>query len=176
MPITKTRDILKVNIIETNSRQVLLAKYLRDTGIITSQLMGAADAFYYSYALAADPNVSDAEVELATSESVLALSGQINRVLNFQRIDRGIILPNEFLSRCGLALGSSLPAVVPQERSVVTLPSISPVPPATTEPVKHSITTDLSATDDKDCREPMTIGSLKVSASVADFLNGTNGK
>jgi hypothetical protein len=176
MPITKTRDILKVNIIETNSRQVLLAKYLRDTGIITSQLMGAADAFYYSYALAADPNVSDAEVELATSESVLALSSQINRVLNFQRIDRGIILPNEFLSRCGLALGSSPPAVVSQERSVVTLPSISPVPPATTEPVKHSITTDLSATDDKDCREPMTIGSLKVSASVADFLNGTNGK
>jgi hypothetical protein len=176
MPITKTRDILKVNIIETNSRQVLLAKYLRDTGIITSQLMGAADAFYYSYALAADPNVSDAEVELATSESVLALSGQINRVLNFQRIDRGIILPNEFLSRCGLALGSSLPAVVSQERSVVNLPSISPVQPATTEPVKHSITADLSATDDKDFREPMTIGSLKVSASVADFLNGTNGK
>ena len=170
------RDFLMMNIAKADSRQVLLAKYLRDTGKIASQIMGAADAFYYSYALAADPSVSDAAVELATSESVLALSGQINRVLNFQRIDRGIILPNEFLSRCGLAFGSSPPAVVTQERSVVTLPSISPVQPATAESVKHSITADLAAANDQDGREPMTIGSLKVSPSVADFLNGTNGK
>jgi hypothetical protein len=56
------------------------------------------------------------------------------------------------------------------------LPSISPIQPATTEPVKHAITADLSAANNKDGREPMMIGSLKVSPSVADFLNGTNGK
>jgi hypothetical protein len=92
------RDFLMMNIAKADSRQVLLAKYLRDTGKIASQLMGAADAFYYSYALATDSSVSDAEVELAASESVLALSSQINRVLNFHRIDRQIILPNEFLA------------------------------------------------------------------------------
>jgi hypothetical protein len=170
------RNEIRINVAETNHSEVLLAEYLRNSGRSKPQSMDAIYGYWYSYALGIDRTVSNAAVELATSESVLALSGQINRVLNFQRIDRGIILPNEFLSRCGLAFGSSPPAVVTQERSVVTLPSISPVQPATAEPVKHSITADLSAATDKDVREPMTIGSLKVSPSVADFLNGTNGK
>ncbi len=175
MAVTKTRDILKVNIIETNSRQVLLAKYLRDTGIITSQLMGAADAFYYSYALAADPSVSDAEVELATSESVLALSGQINRVLNFHRIDRQIILPNEFLSQCGLVWGSSPSAqtVIPQPRAVVNLPSPPQVNVATPEPLQQAITSSSSdRKNDNDDGKELIVGGARVSQSVADFLNG----
>jgi hypothetical protein len=109
------RDILKMNIIDSDPRQVLIAKYLRKTDTITSQLMESADAFYYSYALAANPDVSDAALELAISESVLALSNQIRRILNFHRIDNGIALPNEFLAQCGLAFASSAPAV-PQER------------------------------------------------------------
>lgn len=176
------RDILKVNIIDTDLRQVLLAKYLRDTGRISSQLMGSADAFYYSYASAADRSVSDATVELATSESVLALSNQIHRVLNFHRIDRGIILPNEFLAQCGLAFATSTPAAIPQQKPVVTLPSViaaanSSVP----EPVKNIPTPVLAVDEDDGDSEVeqgngIKVGGLNASQSVADFLNGTNGR
>jgi hypothetical protein len=188
MATTKTRDILKVNIIETNLRQVLLAQYLRDTGNISSQLMGAADAFYYSYASAVDRSVSDATVELAVSESVLALSGQIMRVLNFHRIDRGIVLPNEFLAQCGLVWGSSpsSPAVLPQQKSVVTLPSCAKVNSPIPEPVKHTLASALAEDYDDDdddeveqsneVKVGIRIGGLNASQSVADFLNGTNGR
>jgi hypothetical protein len=175
------RDILKVNIIDTDLRQVLLAKYLRETGRITSQLMGSADAFYYSYASAADRSVSDTAVELAISESILALSNQIHRVLNFHRIDRGIVLPNEFLAQCGLAVVSSVPAI-PQQKSVITLPSVSatvnlPAP----EPVKHISASVLAAEDEDEDNEVeqsngIRIGGLNASQSVADFLNGTNSR
>ena len=180
--MTIKRDILKVNIIDTDPRQVLLAKYLRDTGKITTQLMGSADAFYYSYALGIDRTITDGAVELAMSESVLALSGQIHRVLNFHRIDRGIVLPNEFLAQCGLAFASSAPAVMPQQQSVVTLPSaIATVNSPAPESVKHSPIPVLAAEDEDDEDEVeqgsgIRIGGLNASQSVADFLNGTNGR
>ncbi len=182
------RDILKVNIIDTDPRQVLLAKHLRDTGKISSQLMGSADAFYYSYALGIDRSISNSAVELAVSESVLALSGQIHRVLNFHRIDRGIVLPNQFLTQCGLVWGeSSLPssAVIPQQKSVVTLPSTTEVNSPASEPVKHSPASVLTESYDDDDDEveqsnevktSIKIGGLNASQSVADFLNGTNGR
>ncbi len=180
--MTIKRDILKVNIIDTDPRQVLLAKYLRDTGKITTQLMGSADAFYYSYALGIDRTITDGAVELAMSESVLALSGQIHRVLNFHRIDRGIVLPNEFLAQCGLAFATSTSAVVPQQKSVVTLPSVittanSSVP----EPVKNSSAPVLAVDEDDEDSEVeqgngIKVGGLNASQSVADFLNGTNGR
>jgi hypothetical protein len=177
------RDFLMMNIAKTDPRQVLLAKYLRETGKIATQLMGSADAFYYSYASAVDRSISDSVVELAVSESVLALSGQIHRVLNFHRIDRGIVLPNEFLAQCGLAFAASAPAVVPQQQSVVTLPSVTqkvnlPAP----EPVKYSPAPALVAEEEDDSDEveqvkvPIKIGGLNASQSVADFLNGTNGR
>jgi hypothetical protein len=175
------RDILKVNIIDTDPRQVLLAKYLRDTGKISSQLMGSADAFYYSYASAVDRSISDSAVELAVSESVLALSGQIHRVLNFHRIDRGIVLPNEFLAQCGLAFAASVPAVSGQ-KSVVTLPSVAKVSSLAPEPVKHSPPAvlaeecDVQIDRNSEVQPSIKIGGLNASQSVADFLNGTNGR
>jgi uncharacterized membrane protein len=169
------RDFLMMNIAKADSRQVLLAKYLRDTGKIASQLMGAADAFYYSYALATDPSVSDAEVELAASESVLALSSQINRVLNFHRIDRQIILPNEFLSQCGLVWGSSpsSQAVIPQPRAVVNLPSPPQVNVATPETLQQAVTSSSSdLKNGNDDSKGLIVGGARVSQSVSDFLNG----
>ena len=177
------RDFLMMNIAKADPRQVLLAKYLRETGKIASQLMGAADAHFYSYALGIDRSNSNPAVELAMSESVLALSGQIHRVLNFHRIDRGIILPNEFLSRCGLALGSSPSAVVSQERSVVTLPSAIPkVDLPVPEPVSSSpASAFVEHGNDVEGNEVkrgggIKIGGMNASQSVADFLNGTNGR
>jgi hypothetical protein len=177
------RDILKVNIIDTDSRQVLLAKYLRDTGKISSQLMGSADAFYYSYALGADRIITDSAVELAVSESVLALSGHIHRVLNFHRIDRGIVLPNEFLAQCGLAFASSPSVVVPQAQSVV-IPSVtqsrSVVTPSVTPKVNLPATNaaDVDEEEDEEVQqdEGIQMAGLNVSRSVADFLNGTSGR
>ena len=179
------RDILKVNIIDTDPRQVLLAKYLRDTGKISSQLMGSADAFYYSYALGMDRSISNSAVELAVSESVLALSGQIHRVLNFHRIERGIVLPNQFLTQCGLVWGESSlssSAVIPQQKSVVTLPSTTKVNSPAPEPAKYippAVIRENCDDDDDDEVEQsngIKIGGLNASQSVADFLNGTNGR
>jgi hypothetical protein len=180
MAITKTRDILKVNIIETNPDQVRLAQYLRGTKNISAQLMTAAEAFYYSYALAVDREISDAAVELAVSESVLLLSSQINRVLNFHRIDRGIVLPTEFLTQCGLVRGTlpSTPTVAPPERTVVTLPAVAPkVAVAIPEPSKPSPAPELAEEIEEDRVAEVIngvthVGGLKLSSAVSDFLNG----
>jgi hypothetical protein len=185
MAVRKPQDVLRINVSQTDLQQSQLVKYLRDSGQITSRSMAAIEAYWYSYALAVDRGIPDATVELAVSESVLALSGQIHRVLNFHRIDRGIVLPNEFLAQCGLALGNfpSSPAVVPQQQSVVTLPSVAqqvnlPAP----EPVKHSPASTLVAEEEDDSdrnsevQPSIKIGGLNASQSVADFLNGTNGR
>jgi hypothetical protein len=102
MTARKSQDVIKVTISETNPQEVLIAEYLRDSGKIKTQCMEAIEGYWYSYALSKQPGSSDAEVELAVAESVMMLSTQINRILNFHRIDRQIILPNEFLTRCGL--------------------------------------------------------------------------
>ncbi len=102
MTARKSQDVIKVTISETNPQEVLIAEYLRDSGKIKAQCMEAIEGYWYSYALSKQPGSSDAEVELAVAESVMMLSTQINRILNFHRIDRQIILPHEFLTRCGL--------------------------------------------------------------------------
>jgi hypothetical protein len=188
MAVRKPQDVLRINVSQTDLQQSQLVKYLRDSGQITSRSMAAIEAYWYSYALAADRDIPDATVELAVSESVLALSSQIMRVLNFHRIDRGIVLPNEFLAQCGLVWGSSpsSPAVMPQQKSVVTLPSTVKVNSPIPEPVKHSLASALAEDyDDEDDDEVeqsnevkvgIRIGGLNASQSVADFLNGTNGR
>jgi hypothetical protein len=102
MTARKSQDVIKVTISETNPQEVLIAGYLRDSGKIKAQCMEAIEGYWYSYALSKQPGSSDAEVELAVAESVMMLSTQINRILNFHRIDRQIVLPHEFLTRCGL--------------------------------------------------------------------------
>jgi hypothetical protein len=102
MTARKSQDVIKVTISETNPQEVLIAGYLRDSGKIKAQCMEAIEGYWYSYALSKQPGSSDAEVELAVAESVMMLSTQINRILNFHRIDRQIVLPPEFLTRCGL--------------------------------------------------------------------------
>jgi hypothetical protein len=180
MAIRKPQNAIRICISETDPRQVLLAKYLKSTGKITSQLMSAADAFYYSYALGVDRAISDAEVELELSESVLALSGQIHRILNFHRIDRGIILPNEFLAQCGLAWGSSpQSSMAISQQSTVTLPSVAKVNSPTPKPVKDRPVSELKADreeEDEIENSEIQISGMKVSQSVADFLNGSNGR
>jgi hypothetical protein len=191
MAVRKPQDVLRINVSQTDLQQSQLVKYLRDSGQITSRSMAAIEAYWYSYALAADRDIPDATVELAVSESVLALSSQIMRVLNFHRIDRGIVLPNQFLTQCGLVWGGSSPsspAVVPQQKSVVTLPSVAKVISPAPEPVKHSLASALAEDyDDEDddddeveqsneVKVGIRIGGLNASQSVADFLNGTNGR
>jgi hypothetical protein len=102
MTARKSQDVIKVTISETNPQEILITKYLRDSGKIKAQCMEAIEGYWYSYALSKQPGSTDAEVELAVAESVMTLSTQINRILNFHRIDRQIVLPPEFLTRCGL--------------------------------------------------------------------------
>ena len=201
MGTRQTQDAIKVIIARTDPRQVLLAEYLRNTGKITSQLMASADAYLYSYAVAAKSGSSDAEVELAVVESVIALSSQINRILNFHRIDRQIILPNEVLIRCGL-IPMSEPAILPAKSVVITppLPTIPASPQPLNRPTASATavrvgvslplgTASASAEDDalrfdddsaqRTLRERsnaeddrQTHAGLKLSSSVASFLYG----
>jgi hypothetical protein len=117
MTARKSQDVIKVTISETNPQEVLIAGYLRDSGKIKAQCMEAIEGYWYSYALSKQPGSSDAEVELAVAESVMMLSTQINRILNFHRIDRQIILPHEFLNRCGL-LATFQPATAASDRNL----------------------------------------------------------
>jgi hypothetical protein len=105
---------------------------------------------------------------MAAIESVIGLSSQINRILNFHRLDRQIILPNEVLIRCGL-IPRSEPAVPPAK----SLPL--PTTPASPQPLTCST---ISALDDDSAqrtlreRDRQTHAGLKLSSSVASFLYG----
>jgi hypothetical protein len=183
MGTRQTQDAIKVIIARTDPRQVLLAEYLRSTGKITSQLMASVDAHLYSYAVAAKPGSSDAEVELAVVESVIALSSQINRILNFHRIDRQIILPNEVLTRCGL-IPMSEPVMSPAKS--LPLPTIPASPQPLNRPTASATAVreasalaedgalrfDDDRSEAEDDRDRQTHAGLKLSSSVASFLYG----
>ena len=115
------RNEIRINVAETNHSEVLLAEYLRNSGRSKPQSMDAIYGYWYSYALAAEPGSSDAEVELAVIESVIALDSQINRIINFHRINRQINLPQEFLMRYGL-LSIPQPAAQASEEGLSTMP------------------------------------------------------
>jgi hypothetical protein len=96
------QNVIRINIIETDPQEVSIAKYLRNTGKIKSQLMESSSAYWYSIALAEDPDRSDEEVEIALSKSLSMLSAQMNHLLEYHRIKRKIHLPPESLMRLGL--------------------------------------------------------------------------
>jgi hypothetical protein len=120
---------------------------------------------------------------MAAIESVIGLSSQINRILNFHRLDRQIILPNEVLIRCGL---------IPRSEPAVSLAKLLPLPttPASPQPLTCST---ISAIDDDSAQRTLrerseaeddsarrtlreqdrqTHAGLKLSSSVASFLYG----
>ncbi len=96
------QNVIRINIIETDPQEVSIAKYLRNTGKIKSQLMESISAYWYSIALAEDPDRSDEEVEIALSKSLSMLSAQMNHLIEYHRIKRKIHLPPESLMRLGL--------------------------------------------------------------------------
>lgn len=185
MAARKPQDVLRINVSQTDRQQLQLVEYLRKSGQITSMSMEAIESYWYSYALAADPQASDIAVEMAAIESVIGLSSQINRILNFHRLDRQIILPNEVLTRCGL-IPMSEPAVSPV-KSVVIAPPL-PTIPASPQPLNcptASATAEDGALrfDDDSARRTLreraededdrqTHAGLKLSSSVASFLYG----
>jgi hypothetical protein len=176
MAARKSQDVLRINVSQTDRQQSQLVEYLRKSGQITSQSMEAIKSYWYSYALAADPQASDIAVEMAAIESVIGLSSQINRILNFHRLDRQIILPNEVLIRCGL-----IPRSEPAVSSAKSLPL--PTIPASPQPLTCSTICALDddqsdeAEDDSARRtlrerDRQTHAGLKLSSSVASFLYG----
>jgi hypothetical protein len=199
MAARKPQDVLRINVSQTDRQQSQLVEYLRKSGQITSQSMEAIKSYWYSYALAADPQASDIAVEMAAIESVICLSSQINRILNFHRLDRQIILPNEVLIRCGL-IPRSEPAVPPAKS--LPLPTIPASPqPLTCSTVSATAVHEASALpedsalrfDDDSAqrslrerseaeddsarrtlreRDRQTHAGLKLSSSVASFLYG----
>jgi hypothetical protein len=176
MAARKPQDVLRINVSQTDRQQLQLVEYLRKSGQITSLSMEAIESYWYSYALAADPQASDVAVEMAAIESVIGLSSQINRILNFHRLDRQIILPNEVLTRCGL-IPMSEPAVSPAK--VVIAQPLPTIP----EPLQPLNCPTTSAIDDDSARRTLrdrseaedncqTHAGLKLSSSVASFLYG----
>jgi hypothetical protein len=176
MAARKSQDVLRINVSQTDRQQSQLVEYLRKSGQITSQSMEAIKSYWYSYALAADPQASDIAVEMAAIESVIGLSSQINRILNFHRLDRQIILPNEVLTRCGL-IPRSEPAVSPAKS--LPLPTIpDPAQPSDNRPTTAALDDDRSEPEDDSARRTLrerdrqTHAGLKLSSSVASFLYG----
>jgi hypothetical protein len=175
MAARKSQDVLRINVSQTDRQQFQLVEYLRKSGQITSQSMEAIKSYWYSYALAADPQASDIAVEMAAIESVIGLSSQINRILNFHRLDRQIILPNEVLIRCGL-IPRSEPAVSPAKS--LPLPTTPASPQPLNRPTVSAIDDDRSEAEDDSARRTLrerdrqTHAGLKLSSSVASFLYG----
>lgn len=174
MAARKSQDVLRINVSQTDRQQSQLVEYLRKSGQITSQSMEAIKSYWYSYALAADPQASDVAVEMAAIESVIGLSSQINRILNFHRLDRQIVLPNEVLIRCGLIPRSELAVSPAQSLPLPTIPD--PAQPLNC-PTTAALDDDPKPEDDSARRtlrerDRQTHAGLKLSSSVASFLYG----
>jgi hypothetical protein len=108
-----TQRAISINIVPSDSREVLFAKFLRGTGGIKSHLLNAGYAHWYSVALAEYGHGISTEVELALIKSLTELSTQMTYLIEYHRIKHNIQLSPETLMRCGVleqVSGRSIPA------------------------------------------------------------------
>jgi hypothetical protein len=84
--VRKRQDTININVSQTNPKQVLISRYLRDSGNITAPCMQAINAYWYPIALAESSDSSEEEVELAFLVAERALLAQIEYLKDYQRI------------------------------------------------------------------------------------------
>jgi hypothetical protein len=126
MAIRPPRESIGINISKSNCRHMLLARYLKDSGQISSRSMAAIEAYWYGLASIEDPDSSDEDVELAVLDSLQLLWAQMHRIVDYQRIKRRVNLPAQSLIRFGLIptasgqIGDLLPPLVRTEIQPLT--------------------------------------------------------
>ena len=88
MATRKRQDTINISVSQSNPKQVLISKHLRNSGNITAQCMQAINAYWYPIALSENSDSSDEEVELAFLVAERALLAQVEYLKDYQRIKR----------------------------------------------------------------------------------------
>jgi hypothetical protein len=98
MTIEKSKRLLIVDFLDTQVDQVILAQYLKSSTVdAKTQVMSATTGYFSALALAKQPNISRAELELALARSIRELSNQIANITDYYRIFHQIELPSPSL-------------------------------------------------------------------------------
>ncbi len=168
------RDFIQISISQLDPQQVRIAKYLRNTGKITSQLMEAVVAYWDSIAISEDPSSSDEDIELALLNSLNKLHCQMSYIVDYHRVKRKIQLPPETLMKLGLLpiQGKAVSSPVPVNYDSVES-SLSIATSLSAKLIQQNNDEDEDEDEDGDQKdEKIMLGGGNVSQSVADFLNG----
>lgn len=136
MVASRTKYFTSVNFSETNLLEVRLITYLKNTressgDEVKAQVIRALTAFYSVYAIAEDPNSTQAEVEQAFTKSLNMLSGQMSDIAAYCR--GRIPLSTDSWQRFGL-LPSSFPPLAISTGSIAPLPQAIASPPPSPSP------------------------------------------
>ena len=189
-----TRRKIGIDFGESDRQLQSIHAYLATSPSSRETISDALIACLLPAAMFPQGEISSKELWTIGYQSIDRLIAQINSIVDLYSLE-GMPLPVDGLARRVSFLGQpsisplarsidvdidedegfeSIEAssvATPQQNPVVTLPPVTKVKSSNPEPVKYS-----AVAASNDSREPMTIGSLKVSPSVADFLNGTNGR
>lgn len=129
MVVSRTKYFTSVNFSETNLLEIRLITHLKNKREssgeeVKAQVIHALTAFYSVYAIAEDPNSTQAEVEQAFTKSLNMLSGQMSDIAAYCR--GRIPLSTDSWQRFGL-LPSSFPPLAISTGSIA-FPPPSPPP------------------------------------------------
>jgi hypothetical protein len=95
-------DFIEFEFDETNPREALVAKYIRETGKTSEELMDIVAAFHLPELLMQDPNATQQQIDDAVVFSVKHISDQIKFQLTYLKLKHGIELAPELLASMGL--------------------------------------------------------------------------
>jgi hypothetical protein len=91
----KSKRLLSVDFLDTQAEQATLARYLKSSPVdAKTQVISATTGYFYALALAKQPNIPRAELEMVLSQSVRNLYGQIANIVDYYKIIHQIELPS----------------------------------------------------------------------------------
>lgn len=127
-----SQNVVRLNFPQIDPDEILVAKYLKDSERLTSKSMKAIMSYWYSIALAEDPNSSEEEIRLALSESLIALNAQMMMLLEYHKITQQIEPSPNLIARLGITSGAiSTQTPTASARSIIAIhPPLDVAPPS----------------------------------------------
>jgi hypothetical protein len=121
MVAKKSKGILRIEFLDTDHEQILLANYLRATGDAKGAVFQSTKRSLYALALSKDGTKSKQELEMALSIAITDLQSQIKTLTEHFRIFESIELPCESSNRSLIStpIYPSIPPSIPSVGRVV---------------------------------------------------------
>jgi hypothetical protein len=102
LEMEQSLDFIEFEFDETDPHQALVAKYIRETGKTSDELMDNIIAYHLPEMLMKDPNATQEQINDAVVFSVEHITNQIKFLLTYFKLKHGIELSPEVLASMGL--------------------------------------------------------------------------